>query len=57
MSFLLMYLIYKEFLFKSTNQSTKIYLATLDALQGDSKVAWANTKLPPNKTHKNNTIK
>ena len=32
------------------NQSIKIYLVTLEALQGDSKVAWANPKLPPKKT-------
>ena len=40
---------------QSINQ-IKIYLATLEALQGDSKVAWANPKLPPKKI-KNNTIK
>ena len=32
------------------NQS-KIYLVTSEALQGDSKVAWAILKVPP-KTHK-----
>ena len=42
---------------QSINQSIKIYLATLEALQGDSKVAWANPKLPPKKNTKNNTIK